>query len=80
MAKGNHNPKPKDSAFHQAKRVAISDRPLGELAKKPISVKLEEDVDEYIRRLPQKDRVTFLRELITNAVRAEMANQGSEGV
>ncbi|NET45918.1 hypothetical protein [Okeania sp. SIO2B3] len=78
MAKGNRNPKPKDSAFHQTKRVAISDRSLGELAKKPVSVKLEVDVDEYIRGLPQKDRVTFLRESITNAARAEMANQHSE--
>ncbi len=80
MAKGNHNPKPKDSAFHQAKRVAISDRPLGKLAKKPIMIRLEEDVDEYIRGLPQKDRVTFLRELITNAVRAEIAKQHSEKI
>ncbi len=80
MPKGNRNPKPKDSVFHQAKKVAISDRPLGKLAKNPIMIRLEEDVDEYIRRLPQKVKVKFLRELITNAVRAEMAKQHSEKI
>ena len=68
----NRNPKPKDSAFHKNKRIAQTDRPLKPLAKKAISVKLEVDIDTYLRSLPVKDRTILVREAITSAVLEDM--------
>ncbi|GGA02376.1 MULTISPECIES: hypothetical protein [unclassified Okeania] len=64
----NRNPKPKDSAFHKNKRIAQTNRPLKPLAKKAISVKLEVDIDTYLRSLPVKERTILIREAITSAV------------
>ncbi len=66
----NYNPKGPN--FHKNNYKPISDRPLGKLARKPISVKLEEDIDQYLRELSQKERVVFLRETITKAVKAKL--------
>ncbi|NET44753.1 hypothetical protein [Okeania sp. SIO2B3] len=68
----NRNPKPKDSAFHKNKNVAQTNRPLKPLAKKVIGIKLEVDIDTYLRSLPVKERTILIREAITSAVVEDM--------
>ncbi len=67
---GNHNQKGPE--FHKYGYTAMTDRPLGTLAKKAIAVKLEEDIDSYLRSLPTKERTILIRESITNAVKERM--------
>jgi hypothetical protein len=74
MAKGN--PSPVQTKEFKAKQF----KPQGEipgnypLAKKATGVKLPVDVDEAIRELPEKERVSWLRRVICDAARSELIN------
>jgi len=72
MAKGN--PSPVQTGEFKAKRF----QPKGEipgdypLSKKATGVKLPTDVDEAIRALPEKERISWLRRVICDAARSEL--------
>lgn len=72
MSKGN--PNPVQTKEFKRKRY----QPLGEipgdrpLAKKVTGIKLPIDVHEAIEALPQKERITWLRNVISQAARKEL--------
>lgn len=72
--RGNPNPIQTDEfKKKQFKPVGEIDSPL---ARKPTSVKLPQDVAEVLDSWTKEERVTFLRSLITNAVREKVRRAG----
>lgn len=67
------NPKPTQTAQFKEKRFqaygAVDDIPL---AKKVTGVKLPIDVHEALAKLSPEERVTYLRRVITEAVRRDL--------
>lgn len=75
MSKGN--PNPVQTEKFKKKRY----QPLGEipgdlpLAKKVTGIKLPVDVHEALEALPKKERITWLRKVISEAARKELISQ-----
>jgi hypothetical protein len=69
------NPNPVQTEEFLAKRFQpATDLPEGsKLASKPLSVKVEADIDTWIRSLPQPS--VWLRRVITDAALAEMRHE-----
>ena len=75
MARGNPSPvqtKEFKSKQFKPKGDVPGDYPL---AKKVTGVKLPVDVDEAIRELPEKERISWLRRVICDAARSELINR-----
>lgn len=70
------NPSPRQTEAFEAKKFkAIAPLPEGEkLGKRPISAKVPEDVEALIFALPQKERVHWLRRVLTDAARKDLGN------
>ena len=72
MSKGN--PNPKQTEEFKRKRF----QPLGEipgdqpLSKVTTSIKLPQDVHEAIHALPKKEKITWLRRVVSDAARKEL--------
>lgn len=67
------NPNPRQTEEFKAKQFQpVAPLPDEKLASKPIAVKLGESVDAAIRALPQKERIVWLRRVLTEAARAEL--------
>lgn len=66
MPKGNREPK--GDEFHKHDFKPVTEVPLRKLADKPVCIRLEVHIDKILRNLPQKERIIFLRQSITDAV------------
>ena len=77
MARGN--PSPVQTEEFKAKQFKPQAEVPGDypLAKKATGVRLPIDVDEAIRALPEKERVSWLRRVICDAARSELIGQNS---
>lgn len=70
------NPNPRQTEEFKRKRFqAVAPLPDEKLASKPVSVKVGESVQAAIADLPQKERITWLRRVITDAARAELMGE-----
>lgn len=68
MPKGNRQPRITPE-FENQQFKPIAPLPDEPLAKQPLAVRVGQSVDEKIRRLPQSDRIIFLRNAITEAAK-----------
>ncbi|NJM66242.1 MAG: hypothetical protein HC851_11580 [Acaryochloris sp. RU_4_1] len=76
MAKGNR--KPVQTPEFKAKQFKpVSDLPDEKLAPKPLAVKVGGSVYQAVVGLPQKEKINWLRRVITEAARQEL--MGGEG-
>ena len=67
------NPSPTiTKEFLEKQFKPISELPDEKLASKPVAVKLPTSIDEKIRKLPQKQRIEWLRRVLTEAAQAEL--------
>ncbi len=67
------NPRPIiTKEFIEKQFKPISDLPSEKLAKKAVAVKLPESVDAKIRALPQKQRIEWIRRVLTEAALTEL--------
>ena len=69
MANNNATDNP---AFVEQMFKPVSDLPEEPLAKQPLAVKVGVSIDQWVRRKSQKDRINWLRTVITNAALDEM--------
>lgn len=69
MANNNATDNP---AFVEQMFKPLSDLPDEPLAKQPLAVKVGVSIDNWVRRKSQKDRINWLRTVITQAALDEM--------
>ena len=67
----NNNPTD-NPAFVEQMFKPLSDLPDEPLAKQPLAVKVGVSIDNWVRRKSQKDRINWLRTVITQAALDEM--------
>ncbi|GAB1544150.1 hypothetical protein NUACC21_68260 [Scytonema sp. NUACC21] len=71
MSKGNRNPV-QSTQFKEKRFRAYGEVGNIALSKKPISIKLPQDVHDVLENLPSEQRVTYLRRIISEAVRRDL--------
>lgn len=71
MGKGNHNPI-QSPEFKAKQFKPVSDLPEEKLAPQPIAVKVGESIHAVVMKLPQKERINWLRRVITKAAIEEL--------
>lgn len=71
MSKGN--PSPTQTPKFKAKQFKpVSELPEEKLASQPLAVKVEESIHAAVMQLPRKERINWLRKVITEAAKQEL--------
>ena len=70
------NPSPvQPQGFIEHQFQPLSDLPDEPLATAPLSVKVGESIYDAVMELPRRDRINFLRRVITEAVQQELFDE-----
>jgi hypothetical protein len=75
MPKGNPSPV-QTKEFKSHKFRPVSDLPDEPLSSKPLAVKVGESIHNIVVSLPQRDRINWLRRVITEAAQRELMKEG----
>jgi hypothetical protein len=75
MPRGNPSPV-QTKEFKAHKFIPLSDLPDEPLSSKPLAIKVGESIHNMVVSLPQRDRINWLRRVITEAAQRELMKDG----